>query len=222
LKTCIIVFVKAPYPGQVKTRLGKSIGSEAAAQLYRYFTEEVLATVDSLGVHSIIFFSPAQDELVLREWLGDRSYQAQQDGHLGERMADAFDQCFQLGFGRVLILGSDCPDLPREYLIEALDALSQNHAVIGPSADGGYYTLGFTPSTFCPAVFGPLPWSTDQVFPQTLDILNQFFCPIKVLPQWSDIDTLADLHQFYLRHQNQPASSRSLAYIRHADFIDRA
>ena len=222
MKTCIIIFVKAPHPGQVKTRLGQSIGSEAAAQLYRCFTEDVLETVDGFGVGSIIFFTPAKDEPVLRDWLGDRCYRAQQGGHLGERMADAFQQCFALGFERVLILGSDCPDLPRVYLTAALEALRQNRAVIGPSLDGGYYTLGFTPDTFCPAAFGPLPWSTDQVFGLTLKLLEQQSCPLEVLPQWSDIDTLADLRQLYLRQQNQPTSSRSLSYLRHADFIQGA
>jgi uncharacterized protein len=222
LKTCIIVFVKAPYPGQVKTRLGQSIGSEAAAQLYRCFTEDVLETVDGLGVSSVIFFAPASDEPVLKGWLGERCYRAQQGSHLGERMADAFQQCFGLGFEQVLILGSDCPDLPEDYLTAALEALRQNRAVIGPSLDGGYYTLGFTPSTFCPAVFGPLPWSTDQVFALTVKLLEQQSCPVEVLPPWSDIDTLADLRQFYLRQQHRSTSSRTLSYLRHADFIQDA
>jgi uncharacterized protein len=218
---CIIVFVKAPYPGQVKTRLGKSVGDHQTVQLYRRFTEDVLDTVESLDIRSLIFFAPATEKTFLSDWLGEhRSYFPQQGSHLGERMAAAFRHSFSLGYEQVLILGSDSPDLPGSFLADALEALQQQQAVIGPSEDGGYYTLGFTPSTFCPAVFGPLPWSTPQVYSQTLAILKEHSCPVSVLPPWTDIDTLADLRQFYDRHRGKPAFNRSLAYIRdHADIL---
>lgn len=206
--------MKAPYPGRVKTRLGQAIGFEKAAQVYRCLTEDVLETVDGLGLPILIFFSPAQEEAVLKEWLGARSYCAQREGHLGERMVGAFRHCFDLGYEQVLILGSDCPDLPIVYLETALAALQQNQAVIGPSADGGYYTLGFTPSTFCPAVFGALPWSTPLVYDQTFRILEASACPVQVLPVWSDIDTLEDLRSFYFRHQHEGQGGHSLAYLR--------
>jgi uncharacterized protein len=215
---CIIVFVKAPHPGQVKTRLAKSIGDYQAAQLYRCFTEDVLDIVASLDLDSLIFFAPEEEEVSLKDWLGEhRSYIPQQGTHLGERMAAAFRYSFSLGYERVLILGSDSPDLPSTFLIEALEALRQQ-AVIGPSEDGGYYTLGFTPSTFCSNVFGTLPWSTPQVYPQTLEILKKYSCPVHILPAWADIDTLEDLRQFYYRHQDKANFNRSLTYIReHAD-----
>jgi uncharacterized protein len=217
---CIIIFVKAPYPGQVKTRLAKSIGDRQAAQLYRCFTEDVLATVESLGLDTLIFFAPATEAACLQYWLGEHQcYIPQQGTHLGDRMAAAFRHSFSLGYQRVLILGSDSPDLPHAFLVEALEALQQQ-AVIGPSEDGGYYTLGFTPSTFCPAVFGTLPWSTPQVYPQTLEILKQQSCPVHVLPAWTDIDTLDDLRQFYNRHQGKSVFNRSLTYIQeHADVL---
>jgi uncharacterized protein len=195
------------------------VGDRQAVQLYRRFTEDVLDTVDSLDLCSLIFFAPATEKAFLNDWLGKhRSYIPQQGTHLGERMAAAFRHSFSLGYERVLILGSDSPDLPCPFLTDALEALQQQQAVIGPSEDGGYYTLGFTPSTFCPAVFGALPWSTPQVYAQTLEILNQHSCPVHVLPPWTDIDTLEDLRQFCHRHRNKPTFNRSLAYIR--DYAD--
>jgi uncharacterized protein len=211
---CILVFVKAPHPGQVKTRLAKSIGDHQAAQLYRCFTEDVLDIVEGLDLDSLIFFAPAEDETFLKAWLGEhRSYISQQGTHLGERMAAAFRHSFSLGYERVLIMGSDSPDLPSAFLREALEALQQQ-AVIGPSEDGGYYTLGFTPSNFCPQVFGALPWSTPQVYPQTLEILKKYSCPVHVLPSWTDIDTFDDLRWFYHRHWAKVNSNRSLTHIR--------
>lgn len=215
-KRCILVFVKAPYPGQVKTRLGQSVGDRQAAQLYRCFTEDVLDTVESLEADCLICFAPAAEVSFLKAWLGNhRSYLAQSGIDLGERMATAFRHSFRVGYEQVLIVGSDSPDLPRTYLTQAFDALQQEQAVIGPSEDGGYYTLGFTPSNFCPEVFGPLPWSTPQVYPQTLSILKNAGASVHILPPWPDIDTLEDLRQYFLRHQaqdiNQIQTSRSLA-----------
>jgi uncharacterized protein len=215
-KRCVLVFVKAPYPGQVKTRLGQSVGDRQAAQLYRCFTEDVLDTIESLEADCLICFAPAAEVGFLKAWLGDhRSYLAQSGIDLGERMAAAFRHSFRVGYKQVLIVGSDSPDLPRAYLTQAFDALQQEQAVIGPSEDGGYYTLGFTSSNFCPEVFGPLPWSTSQVYPQTLGILKNAGTSVHILPSWTDIDTLEDLRQYFLRHQaqdiNQIQTSRSLA-----------
>jgi uncharacterized protein len=219
LNACILVFLKAPYPGQVKTRLGKFIGDAAAAQLYQYFVEDVLTTIDALGVNSLIFFSPIDGLSMLRSWLGfHRTYIPQQGDNLGDRMAHAFRTSFGLGYRQVLIVGSDSPDLPSAYLQEALEVLQQDKAVIGPSEDGGYYTLGFTPNTFCPEVFQDMPWSTSQVYPLTLERLKHNAHSIRILPTWSDIDTLNDLWAFYHRHLSEQPLSLSLSYLR--DYAD--
>ncbi len=219
INACILVFLKAPYPGQVKTRLGKFIGDAQAAQLYRYFVKDILTAVDALGVKSLIFFSPIDGLSMLQPWLGfHRTYIPQQGNNLGDRMAHAFRTSFSLGYQQVLIVGSDSPDLPNAYLQEALEALQQDKVVIGPSEDGGYYTLGFTPHTFCPEVFPDMPWSTSQVYPLTLERLKHNAHTIQILPTWSDIDTLDDLWEFYHRHLSEQPLSPSLSYLRdHAD-----
>jgi uncharacterized protein len=203
---CIAVLVKAPQPGKVKTRLAQAIGDVQAAQLYCCFAQDVLATIDVLGSNSLIFFTPNNSGTVVRSWLGShRTYEPQQGQDLGERMAYAFQHSFALGYRQVLILGSDSPDLPKDYLKVAFAALQRNHVVIGPSADGGYYGLGFTPETFCQDVFGDLPWSTPAVYPQTLQILQQNH-PVHILPLWSDIDTIDDLKALYQRYQEEQCS----------------
>jgi uncharacterized protein len=216
---CILVFLKAPSPGQVKTRLGKWIGDAQAAQLYQYFVEDILTAVDALGVNSLIFFSPVNALSMLQRWLGfHRTYIPQQGDNLGDRMAHAFRTSFGLGYQQVLIVGSDSPDLPSAYLREALETLQQDKVVIGPSEDGGYYTLGFTPHTFCPEVFQDMPWSTSQVYPLTLERLKHNAHAIQILPTWSDIDTLDDLWAFYHRHLSERLLSSSLSYLcDHAD-----
>jgi uncharacterized protein len=215
INPCILVFIKAPYPGQVKTRLGKFIGNTEATQLYQYFVEDVLATIDALGVKSLIFFSPTNSLSMLQSWLGfHRTYIPQQGDSLGDRMAHAFRTSFTLDYQQVLIVGSDSPDLPSAYLLEALDALQQDKTVIGPSEDGGYYTLGFTPNTFCPDVFQDIPWSTSQVYLLTIEKLKHNALSIQILPTWSDIDTLDDLWKFHNRHLSEQPLGQSLSYLR--------
>lgn len=219
---CLLLFVKNPIPGQVKSRLGRSIGFAEAAELYRCFARDLLQTTQQLGLDHLIFFAPADAQIAVREWLGpERRYLPQQGEDLGERMANAFTTCFELGYGGALITGSDSPDLPGSYLEMGLQALQQQHVVIGPSDDGGYYTLGFTQENFTSEVFVGMPWSTSTVFDQTLQILQPH--PVCQLPTWYDVDTVEDLrflHQRLLQSQRQ---TESMAYLQqHHDRLGHA
>ncbi len=211
---CFLVFVKAPVPGQVKTRLGQRIGMQPAADLYRCFGQDLLITLDQLRADVIIFYAPAHAERSIREWLGaSRHYRPQSDGDLGRRMSAAFQYGFEAGYERCLIVGSDSPDLPVNYLETTFTALKQGQVVLGASSDGGYYTLGFTPQTFCPGVFIDMPWSTPQVYGKTLNSLHRASRAVHLLPEWFDIDTLDDLWAFYQRHPHPVPSSYSLNYL---------
>lgn len=205
-RPCVVIFVKAPCPGQVKTRLAQAVGQTHAVELYRCFGQDVVATVDHLDVDSAIFFTPSEGLEAIKDWLGpERRYCAQQGQTLGDRMAHAFGESFRWGSPATLILGSDSPDLPSAILQQALEGLRSQYTPIGPTEDGGYYTLGFTPTTFCPEVFIDMPWSTAAVYALTHQTLQQQQHSIAVLPRWTDIDTRDDLWRFYQRHGQQVA-----------------
>ena len=104
-------------------------------------------------------------------------------------------------------MASDNPDLPKEYLTEALNSLQTNDVVIGPCDDGGYYLIGFTKKGFTPLAFDDIPWSTPGVFNKTYDILQQHRRVTHLLPQWYDIDTYEDLLKFYNRNKETPRDS---------------
>jgi uncharacterized protein len=210
-KTSIIVFVKDPQPGQVKTRLGRRIGDQRAAELYACFAQDVLATVHQLPAAPFIFFAPADAQPQVERWLEGQQYYPQVGAALGERMSNAFAHCFAWGYERALIVGSDSPDLPLDYLQQALQQLALEQVVIGPSEDGGYYALGFTQQNYCPQVFEKIAWSTETVRSQTLQILAAYHRPVHQLPTWYDVDTLPELQRFYACNQGQP--SRSMAYL---------
>ena len=210
----ILFFVKLPRPGAVKTRLGRTIGYERATQLYDCFVQDLRGTLAQLGVVPLIFYAPAAQSAAVAQWLGpDQPYYPQIGEDLGARMAYAFRQGFELGYTRLLIVGSDSPDLPLDILQTALRALEQDQIVIGPSQDGGYYALGFTATNFVPQVFAGIPWSTSAVYAQTLQILARENHSILPLRDWYDVDTVEDLWQFYQRNQGQQPRSLTMQYL---------
>lgn len=211
-KFCLLAFVKSPVPGTVKSRLGRVIGYEQAASLYRCFARDLLSTTQKLDLDQLIFFAPADAQTSVSKWLGEHHQYFPQVGEdLGERMAHAFTTSFAMGYTGALITGSDSPDLPLSYLETGLQALKQQQVVIGPSDDGGYYTLGFTPETFTPAVFQDIPWSTSTVFEQTMQILSSH--PVYQLPTWYDVDTVEDLRHFQQRLQKSQHQTESMVYL---------
>ena len=214
-RNCVLFFVKYPVSGRVKTRLAEQIGQDAAADLYRNFVADILTTLKSLDVSLRIVFDPPGSKEQFQRWLGKEcSYIPQLGQNLGQRMKNAFLQVFREDFKRVVVIGSDSPDLPAEYLDLAFGVLDTNDVVIGPSSDGGYYLMGFTRNTFLPEAFERISWSSNKVFKQTIDILQQYKQSLYLLPQWHDIDTLVDLKSFLQRNENSVFSkSATMSYF---------
>jgi len=159
-----------------------------------------LTTLDSLSCDTIVCFTPADAETDFKEWLGpERTYFPQEGGDLGERMSNAFRQAFCRGYQRVILIGSDSPDLSAAILDEALDSLDDNDAVIGPSRDGGYYLIGFRDDSFKPEVFEGIEWSMETVLETTLRNLENNWDQVHMLQEWNDIDTMEDVMGLYQR-----------------------
>jgi rSAM/selenodomain-associated transferase 1 len=112
---------------------------------------------------------------------------------LGERMKNGFVEALSMNFKRVVLIGSDIPDLPLEFIEEAFTSLQEKDAVIGPALDGGYYLIGFKKETFSPRVFEGIHWSTESVFEKTLKVLQQEGLTVHTLQPLRDIDTVEDL-----------------------------
>jgi hypothetical protein len=198
----IIVFVKYPEPGTVKSRLSAEVGATHAIHFYQCFVADLLATLKPLDVPIVISYSPEEYAKKISAWLGESYIFLPATGDtFGKRLRNSFENAFANGFQRIILLSSDNPDVPKEYIIEALQTLQSNDVVIGPCEDGGYYLLGFTVKGFLPAVFDDIPWSTSEVFPQTLKKLQQGNRSVHILPQWYDIDTYADLLKFSNRNK---------------------
>lgn len=212
----VILFVKAPIPGQVKTRLARKLGGQAAVRLYKCFVNDLVKKIESAGLHLYIFYDPPDAEAAIRAWLGCNRFCFPQKGKdLGERMSLAFQQTFSGGVQRAVLIGSDLPDLPAEIIANALTALNESPAVIGPSKDGGYYLIGFRPSSFRTDVFEDIPWSSERVLSATLDRFAKTGIPFWTAPEWNDIDTPEDIAMLIKSLTKNPNSAPcTFSYLR--------
>ena len=117
----------------------------------------------------------------------------QQGPDLGEKMKNAFQVVFQT-HQKIVIIGSDCASLTEEIINKAFEKLSEYPFVIGPATDGGYYLLGM--NHYSPAIFDNIAWSTSQVFPKTIEIIESLGKKYYLLPELSDIDTEEDWKKY--------------------------
>ena len=201
---CLLFFIKSPEKGKVKSRLASVIGDKPAANLYRDFITQMLSTLKRGDFPFYICFYPKNALKGLREWLGGQyQYIPQKGKDLGERMRNGFIGAFEIGFRRVVLIGSDIPDLPLEFVEEAFTSLKKKDAVIGPALDGGYYLIGFKDKTFSPQVFEGMAWGTETVFGETMNILKKLMQNVHTLPYRRDIDTIEDLRKLDLNLPSQ-------------------
>jgi uncharacterized protein len=193
----LIVFVKAPRPSSVKTRLAQSLGAQAACDAYRFLVDRVLVQLTSLA-NVELRFSPddALDEI--RPWLRTNWVAAAQGGGtLGERLIRAFRNAFADGCTNVVAIGSDCPEVTTLDLIEAWNSLETQDVVVGPASDGGYWLIGLNaPSD---GIFENIDWSTARVFEQTMQWIRANGKSYHLLRELSDVDTEDDWKAYLKR-----------------------
>ena len=188
----LLVFAKAPRPGEVKTRLARSIGDAAAADVYRRMGRFVVDRLAGVGATVTVCYDPpgAGDEI--RAWLGDAPdrYVAQPSGDLGQRMAHMFERAFEAA-DRVVVIGTDAPSVDAGTVHRALEALESADVVLGPATDGGYYLMGLRAP--CPTLFQGISWSTDTVLRDTLARAREAGVRLTWLEVESDVDTADEL-----------------------------
>lgn len=195
MRRAILLFVKYPEPGRVKTRLAATVGAEAAARIYRRLVAAVLGALpadDAL----VVAFDPPEKRAEIVAWLGAALagrravFLPQAAGDLGARLERAFAETFALGFENVAVIGSDCIEMTPATFAATWQALATHDAVLGPSTDGGYYLLALRQP--CAALFHGIAWSTDAVRAETLARARSAGLRVQELAALPDIDTEAD------------------------------
>ncbi len=188
------MFAKYWQAGSVKTRLAESIGEVAASQIYFHCLESLLQRFGDQGDIRTVVYCPPENKVDFVTVAGDKWQIApQSSGDLGVRMRHFFENAFEQGATRVVLIGSDSPTVPRLWIQRAWQMLHRCKVVLGPATDGGYYLVGM--SEFVPAIFEDVRWSTSHVLEETRSKLTEAGLACIELPTWYDVDGMDDLRQ---------------------------
>jgi len=185
----LVVMVKEPHPGRVKTRLGREIGMTRAAWWFRHQTKRLLRRLDDPRWDLTLAVSPDHEGLQSRIWPAHLPRVAQGRGDLGDRMGRLLRG---LPRGPVCIVGGDIPGITPAHIARAFAALGNHEAVLGPAPDGGYWLVGMKRVAPPPAtLFQGVRWSSEHTLSDTLDTLPG--PRVALVDTLNDVDEAADL-----------------------------
>ena len=186
----LLIFIRNPELGKVKTRLAASVGDKNALKIYEVLLDYTKVITQDLPCRKVLYYA---DKITEKDnWPNEIYSKAlQPEGDLGIKMQTAFAEVFQEGAEQVVLIGSDCYELTSDILNEAFERLKTKDTVIGPAADGGYYLLGFSRPNH--SVFQNKNWSTSTVFLDTVNDLESHGFSWSALPVLNDVDEEKDL-----------------------------
>jgi rSAM/selenodomain-associated transferase 1 len=182
------IFCREPKPGEVKTRLTPPLTPVQACTLYEAFVRDLFGRLDKMKKTRATVFYDGEKPEKLKELVSDRYKFSPQDGaDLGERMLHAFEKMLENESRGAVIIGSDSPDIPIQYIKRAFIKLKHKDVVLGPSSDGGYYLIGArSPHA---GLFERVSWGESGVFGQTVQRVRELDLSLALLPMWYDVDT---------------------------------
>ena len=193
-KSAIIVFAKYPSEGKVKTRLGASFGNQFAIAFYKLCAEHTFNVLEELKdkFDCYLYYGTEDNIQQIKKWVYTSfGLVPQVKGDLGEKMLRAFQDIFSKGYKKVIIIGTDIPDITREKLVSVFNELDNFDVVISPSYDGGYVLLGMTSLHL--TLFKDIKWSTNEVFNKTIQEIKKMDLSVKIKEAILDIDDGNDL-----------------------------
>lgn len=202
----LMVMAKKPLAGRTKTRLSPPLSGQQATDLYRCLLLDTLELMKRVeGVRPIIAYLPSDAEPFFRRFaLPGFDFVPQVGEDLGERLDNVLTHCLQMGYNRAVVMDSDSPTLPLDYLRQAFRELDDPtvDVVLGPCEDGGYYLIGL--KSPCPALFRGIVMSTPTVTAETLERAQEQGLRVACLSQWYDVDTSEDLERLIEELRSQP------------------
>jgi glycosyltransferase A (GT-A) superfamily protein (DUF2064 family) len=214
LKQALIVFLKDPRPGTVKTRLCPPYSPDQAAALYKAMAEDVIRAHAARRTYDmLLLYAPPGAGGAIKDWIagapgliegertlsgrggrpsgGEHRFISQTGADLGERQYNAFRAAFDLGYERAVIIGTDCLGISAEDVERAFNLLEERDLVLGPSEDGGYYLIGCSRAP--EFLLGDIAWSTSHVLGQLLEQAEQAGVECGLLARKFDVDTCEDV-----------------------------
>ena len=185
----LIVFCKNPLLGQVKTRLAKTLGDEAALAIYLKLVNHTQNVVKDLDVDVAVYYSNYID--TEDSWSNKYIKKLQRGKDLGEKMFNAISEGLDMGYSSVCLVGTDIYELTPGIISQAFEKLKKTDVVIGPAQDGGYYLIGMSQPNA--PIFDISQWSTPDVLDETLQLVQRQNLSYTLLETLNDIDEEEDL-----------------------------
>ncbi len=189
MRRTLVIMVKEPRPGRVKTRLARDIGATAAAWWFRHQVARLVRRLRDPRWRIVLAVTPDRAGLASRVWPDDIPRWPQGRGELGQRMARMLQAA---PCGPVCVIGADIPGIKRRHIARAFRALGSAEAVFGPAPDGGYWLIGLAKRRPAPrALFEGVRWSSEHALSDTVATLSGF--RIAYVDCLRDVDTVDDL-----------------------------
>lgn len=187
-KNLLLIFTRNPELGKCKTRLAATVGDDRALEIYKFLLNHTAQLTREVNAAKQVWYSEEiwTDDIWANSIFDKR---LQKGSDLGIRMANAFQEGFESGFERIIVIGSDMYDLGKADLEKAFDMLKTVDFVIGPAEDGGYYMLGM--NAFNTDVFQNKTWGAETVLQDTLDDIKNK--KKQLLEERNDIDVYEDI-----------------------------
>lgn len=192
-QNALIIFVKLPHLGQVKTRMQPELSTEVSLNLYKAMGRDLVGHFSQSHYFDFfIHFWPENARGEMQSWLGmNLNYIPQQGSDLGERLKNSFSNAFQQNYQKVCIIGSDLPTLNEKDILMAFEKLESSNVVLGPTMDGGYYLIALKKLYL--QTFENIDWSTELVLRQTLLRIQQQNLSVFQMDIQQDIDIFEDV-----------------------------
>lgn len=189
MRQTLVIMVKEPHPGRVKTRLGREIGMVGAAWWFRHQTRSLIRRLCDPRWQIVLAVTPDREGLLSRVWPVDLPRAPQGHGDLGDRMGRVLRG---MPPGPVCVIGADIPGITAVHIVRAFKALGSHEAVFGPAPDGGYWLVGAKRASALPnTLFKGVRWSTKHALVDTMATLPGR--RIALVDELRDVDTKADL-----------------------------
>ncbi|HEX8736203.1 MAG TPA: TIGR04282 family arsenosugar biosynthesis glycosyltransferase [Pyrinomonadaceae bacterium] len=205
MKRAVIIMAKAPLAGTVKTRLQPYFSAAECAQLAACFLNDAINKAKTLKTELILAYSPAGETDYFRALADEKTSLVEQKGdNLGEKMFSAFEFAFAQNADAAVMIGTDSPTFPEDFIEQAFEFLEINSdAVLGKTEDGGFYLIGLRKPDA--RIFERVKWSSPQAFAQVRENIMNLNWHLREVPGWYDVDEPKDFEQLrneFLNNKN--------------------
>ena len=203
MDTAVIIFMKSPVKGSVKTRIGRVTGHDFSYNLYNILVKKLTCEVADLNadvIFSIAGHEFSDNELFIAD-NGSSRVIRQTGRDIGERMYNSLKDVFSNKYRAATLVGSDVPGLTGSLIEDSITSLDDHDLCLGPSCDGGYYLIGMKKEKLDRNLFSGISWSTPNVLQKTIEKVREAGLDYYLLKELQDIDTIDDIRDYYHKHR---------------------